>query len=47
MFNWSYYWFDNSFGTPFSCTTSACTAATLRSADKESWEILSRLQVWF
>jgi phosphate-selective porin len=47
MYNWSYYWFDNGFGTPLSCATSSCTAATLRSADKESWEILSRLQVWF
>jgi phosphate-selective porin OprO/OprP len=47
MFNWTQYWFDNSLGTPFSCPTSSCTAATLRSADDSSWEILSRLQVWF
>jgi phosphate-selective porin OprO and OprP len=47
MLNWTQYWFDNSFGTPFSCPTSSCTAATLRRADDSAWEILSRLQVWF
>jgi phosphate-selective porin OprO/OprP len=47
MFNWTHYWFDNDLGTPFSCPTSSCTAATLRSADDTSWEILSRLQMWF
>ena len=47
MLNWNYYWFDNTLGTPFSCQLGACSAAQLRSADKESWEILSRLQVWF
>jgi transposase len=47
MLNWTQYWFDNSFGTPFSCPTSSCTAATLRRADDAAWEILSRLQVWF
>jgi hypothetical protein len=47
MLNWTPYWFDNSLGTPFSCPTSSCTAATLRAADDSAWEILSRLQVWF
>jgi phosphate-selective porin OprO and OprP len=47
MFNWTQYWFDNSLGTPFSCPTSSCTAASLRAADDSAWEILSRLQVWF
>jgi phosphate-selective porin OprO/OprP len=47
MLNWNYYWFDHALGTPFSCQLRSCTAASLRSADKESWEILSRLQVWF
>jgi phosphate-selective porin OprO/OprP len=47
MLNWNYYWFDNSLGTPFSCNLGSCSAAQLRSADSESWEILSRLQIWF
>jgi phosphate-selective porin OprO/OprP len=47
MLNWNYYWFDNGLGTPFSCQRGSCSAAVLRSADKESWEILSRLQIWF
>jgi phosphate-selective porin OprO and OprP len=47
MLNWNYYWFDNSLGTPFSCQLGSCSAAALRSADSESWEILSRLQIWF
>jgi phosphate-selective porin OprO/OprP len=47
MFNWTHYWYDNPLGTPFSCPAPTCTAATLRSADDSSWEILSRLQVWF
>jgi phosphate-selective porin OprO and OprP len=47
MLNWNYYWYDNARGTPFSCQLRSCTAAALRSADKESWEILSRLQIWF
>jgi hypothetical protein len=47
MLNWNYYWYDNARGTPFSCQQRSCSAAALRSADKESWEILSRLQVWF
>jgi phosphate-selective porin len=47
MLNWNYYWFDNALGTPFSCQLGACSAAQLRRADRESWEILSRLQVWF
>jgi phosphate-selective porin OprO and OprP len=47
MLNWNYYWFDNALGTPFSCQLGSCSAAQLRGADKESWEILSRLQIWF
>jgi phosphate-selective porin OprO/OprP len=47
MLNWNYYWYDNPRGTPFSCQLGSCSAAALRSADKESWEILSRLQIWF
>jgi phosphate-selective porin len=47
MLNWNYYWFDNARGTPFSCQLGSCSAATLHNADKESWGILSRLQVWF
>jgi phosphate-selective porin OprO and OprP len=47
MLNGNYYWFDNSLGTPFSCDLGSCSAATLRSAGDSSWEILSRLQIWF
>jgi phosphate-selective porin OprO and OprP len=47
MFNWTNYWYENSLGTPFSCTLGSCSAAQLRGADRKSWEILSRLQVWF
>jgi phosphate-selective porin OprO and OprP len=47
MFNWTNYRYDNALGTPFSCTLGTCTAANLRRADDSSWEILSRLQVWF
>jgi phosphate-selective porin len=47
MFNWTNYWYENSLGTPFSCTLGSCSAAQLRGADKKSWEILSRLQVWY
>lgn len=49
MVNWTNYWYDNALGTPFSCqTTCAATNPTnLRPGDDSSWEILSRLQVWF
>ena len=47
MFNWTNYWYDNSLGTPFSCNLGSCSAADLQSGDKSSWEILSRLQLWF
>jgi phosphate-selective porin OprO and OprP len=47
MLNWTNYWYDNSLGTPFSCDLGSCAATTLRRADDSSWEILSRLQVWF
>jgi phosphate-selective porin OprO/OprP len=46
MFNWTNYWYENSLGTPFSCTLGSCTTANLHSGDKSSWEIVSRLQVW-
>jgi hypothetical protein len=33
MFNWTNYWYENELGTPFSCQTSSCSAATLRKSD--------------
>jgi phosphate-selective porin len=47
MLNWNYYQYENALGTPFSCQLGSCSAAQLRRAVKESWEILSRLQIWF
>ncbi len=49
MVNGTNYWFGNPLGTPFSCpTTCASTNPTnLQRADRTSWEILSRLEVWF
>jgi phosphate-selective porin len=47
MLNWNYYRYDNPLGTPFSCQLGSCSAAQLRAAVQESWEILSRLQIWF
>jgi phosphate-selective porin OprO and OprP len=47
MFNWTQYWYDNALGTPFSCSIGSCNAAALHSGDKSSWEILSRIQLWF
>ena len=47
MLNWNQYCYDNSLGTPFSCRASACNASTLHSKDKTSWELLTRLQLWF
>jgi phosphate-selective porin OprO and OprP len=47
MLNWNYYRYDNPLGTPFSCQLGSCSAAQLRAAAEESWEILSRLQVAF
>jgi phosphate-selective porin len=48
MLNWTRYWYDNPLGTPFSCGLPACTATQLRPVDDAtSWEILSRLQLWF
>jgi len=50
MFNWTNNWYDNALGTPFSCRTT-CASTSLsnlqRSNDKSSWELLSRLQLWF
>jgi hypothetical protein len=47
MLNWTNYWFDNPFGTLFSCPKTCPSPADLRMVDEWSWEILSRLQVWF
>jgi phosphate-selective porin len=47
QFNWTQYWYDNALGTPFSCTSGSCSATNLHSGSKTSWEILSRLQLWF
>jgi len=50
MFNWTNNWYDNPLGTPFSCRTT-CTSTSLsnlqQSNDTSSWELLSRLQLWF
>jgi len=47
MVNWTQYWFDNSLGTPFSCQQTVCGANTLRRNHDTSWELLSRIQLWF
>jgi phosphate-selective porin OprO/OprP len=48
MVNWTQYWYDNPLGTPWSCRHPPCTAATLTpAAHSTSWEVLSRMQVWF
>lgn len=47
MFNWTQYWYDNHLGTPFSCRQTVCGAANLRRTHDSSWEISSRLQLWF
>lgn len=48
MFNWTEYWYDNRLGTPFSCESLSCTATQLRRRDDPtSWEVLSRVQMWF
>jgi phosphate-selective porin OprO and OprP len=47
MLNWTRYWYDNTLGTPFSCRLSECSAATLQRGDDASWEVLSRIQLWF
>jgi phosphate-selective porin OprO/OprP len=47
MFNFTEYWYDNELGTPFSCDESTCTAATLEARGDTSWEILTRMQLWF
>lgn len=50
MLNWTTNWYDNPLGTPLSCRTT-CASTSLsnlqRSNDTSSWEILSRLQLWF
>ena len=49
MFNWTNNWYDNPLGTPFSCrTTCASTSLSkLQRSNDTSWELLSRLQIWF
>jgi phosphate-selective porin OprO/OprP len=47
MFNFTQYWYDSALGTPFSCETGPCTAATLEPHGDTSWEILTRMQLWF
>ena len=47
MVNWTQYWFDNNLGTPFSCGQTSCGANNLRHSNDSSWELLSRLQLWF
>ena len=47
MVNWTQYWFDNKLGTPFSCRQASCGANNLRYSNDSSWELLSRLQLWF
>jgi phosphate-selective porin OprO/OprP len=47
MFNWTNYWYDNELGTPFSCDHDSCSAADLERRGDTSWEILTRMQVWF
>lgn len=50
MLHWTTNWYDNPLGTPFSCRTT-CASTSLsnlqRSNDTSSWELLSRLQLWF
>ena len=41
------YWFDNRLGTPSSCRQSVCGRGNLRRSANSSWELLSRLQLWF
>jgi phosphate-selective porin OprO/OprP len=47
MFNWTNYWYDNELGTPFSCRRDSCSASTLEAGNDTSWEVLTRMQVWF
>ncbi len=48
MLNWTQYWYDDPLGTPFSCEQLSCTASRLRRRDDAtSWELLSRIQLWF
>lgn len=44
MFNWTNYWYDNDLGTPFSFDPAT---KTLVKGDDTSWEILSRMAIWF
>ena len=46
MLNWTQYWYDNELGTPSSCRQGTCGAANLQNGHT-SWEVLTRLQLWF
>jgi hypothetical protein len=45
--NYTQYWYDNSLGTPYSCRQASCAAGNLQRREDTSWEVLSRLQIWF
>ncbi|HEY7649542.1 MAG TPA: porin [Methylomirabilota bacterium] len=47
MVNYTQYWYDNSLGTPYSCRQASCAAGNLQRREDTSWEVLSRLQIWF
>lgn len=48
MVDWTQNWYDDALGTPLSCQSLACGAAQLRKrSDSSSWELLSRIQLWF
>ncbi len=50
MLNGTNYWYDDARGTPFSCPGgfTTCGAGNLRRVDDPtSWEVLSRIQLWF
>ena len=49
MINWNNYWYDNPYATPLSCRRqTACSAAQLhRRQDPTSWELLTRMAIWF
>ena len=44
MLNSETYWYDNAFGTPWSCAHACTTNSNLRTSHDTSWELLSRLQ---
>jgi phosphate-selective porin OprO/OprP len=46
MANWTTYQYDTLLGTPFSCGQPTCTASQLTPGG-DSWEVLSRIMLWF